>query len=154
MNCPHCQSTNPPRLTHVLPTRVECTDCKGDVTAEVCANAVLKESSARQVATQLICKEEAEHEMKTIMAILADPHKVMLNMLHGTIAWTPETLRRVLGPDPVRAALEYLLDCTEEPPSPNCSCHINPPCHDCVDFSGLRDAIAGAKKALTDTEPK
>lgn len=154
MNCPHCQSTNPPRLTHVLPTRVECTDCKGDVTAEVCANAALKDTPTMFAQTQLVTKEELHQEVSKITSILADPHKVMLNMLHGTIAWTPETLRRVLGPDPVRSALEYLLETVEEPPDRNCSCHIHPPCNDCQMYEGLRDAIAGAKAALTATEPK
>jgi hypothetical protein len=31
------------------------------------------------------------------LRILADPRLVHINMLHGTIAWTPENLRHVLG---------------------------------------------------------
>lgn len=33
-------------------------------------------------------------------------------------------------------------------PSPNCSCHISPPCGDCVEYAGLREAVAEGKAAL------
>jgi hypothetical protein len=33
-------------------------------------------------------------------------------------------------------------------PSPNCSCHISPPCSDCVDFSGHREQMARIDAAL------
>ena len=46
-------------------------------------------------------------------------------------------------------ALEDLLDQTEPPPDTNCSCHICPPCNDCVDYSGVRYAIEQANKAIT-----
>ena len=36
-------------------------------------------------------------ELAQLKTILADPNAVRLNMLRGTIAWTPETLRSVLG---------------------------------------------------------
>ncbi len=38
-------------------------------------------------------KEKAEH----ILKILSDPAAVHINLLRGTIAWTPEHLRHVLG---------------------------------------------------------
>ena len=38
-------------------------------------------------------KEKAEHMLK----ILSDPAAVHINLLRGTIAWTPEHLRHVLG---------------------------------------------------------
>jgi Zn finger protein HypA/HybF involved in hydrogenase expression len=46
-------------------------------------------------------------------------------------------------------ALEDLRDQTETPPDGNCSCHIAPPCADCVDYSGIRYAIKQATKAIT-----
>jgi len=46
------------------------------------------------------------------------------------------------------ASLTYLLDCTETPPDANCSCHQNPPCSDCVEFGGLREAISEAKASI------
>ena len=45
-------------------------------------------------------------------------------------------------------ALKDLLDQTETPPDTNCSCHIAPPCNDCVDYSGVRYAIEQANKAI------
>lgn len=50
--------------------------------------------------------------------------------------------------DGVREALEFLLEVTE-PPERNCSCHLNPPCGDCVDYGAIRDAHAQARAALT-----
>jgi hypothetical protein len=45
-------------------------------------------------------------------------------------------------------AADHLLDCMHAPPDPNCSCHISPPCNDCVDHAYVRDAIQGVKDAL------
>lgn len=36
---------------------------------------------------------------------------------------------------------EALMEYVERPPDRNCSCHISPPCSDCVDNSHLRNAI-------------
>lgn len=46
------------------------------------------------------------------------------------------------------AALERLLEVTDTPPERNCSCHLAPPCGDCTDWGGLREAIEEAKAAL------
>ena len=54
------------------------------------------------------------------------------------IASAPELLK----------ALEELLESTEIPPDRNCSCHISPPCGDCVDYSYLRHSIEKAKAAI------
>ncbi|MGC7464214.1 hypothetical protein QT654_20800 [Xanthomonas citri pv. citri] len=48
----------------------------------------------------------------------------------------------------LEAALERLLEVTEHPPARNCSCHLSPPCSDCVDWGGLREAIADDETAL------
>ena len=45
-------------------------------------------------------------------------------------------------------ALESVMDTIEWPPDSNCSCHISPPCNDCVNYAGLREAIAEAKAAI------
>jgi len=45
-------------------------------------------------------------------------------------------------------ALQGFLDYAEEPPKANCSCHISPPCNDCVDHSMLREVFADARAAL------
>lgn len=33
-------------------------------------------------------------------------------------------------------------------PDPNCSCHLNPPCNDCVDYSHMRAEIERAKEMI------
>lgn len=41
--------------------------------------------------------ERLERELEQIKAILADPLAVHLNMMRGTIQWTPANLRSLLG---------------------------------------------------------
>jgi hypothetical protein len=45
-------------------------------------------------------------------------------------------------------ALEDLMGATGEPPDRNCSCHISPPCHDCVEYGGWREALENANSVL------
>ncbi len=40
------------------------------------------------------------------------------------------------------------MDCLEIPPK-NCSCFISPPCHDCVEFSHIREFVAAIKSYLS-----
>lgn len=47
-----------------------------------------------------------------------------------------------------KAAIEGLLDVIEDPPERNCSCHLNPPCNDCVEYSGIREALEFAREAI------
>ena len=56
--------------------------------------------------------------------------------------------------DELLAALEDLLDFTPDPPDPNCSCHISPPCADCIDNGGTREAIETAKAAIASVKEK
>lgn len=41
--------------------------------------------------------------------------------------------------------LEDVIEYVEKPPTENCSCHISPPCGDCVDFSHLREVLRSAE---------
>ena len=52
----------------------------------------------------------------------------------------------------LESALEFLLEVMEYPPDSNCSCHISPPCGDCVNWSDLREAISAATDALKPDE--
>jgi len=45
-----------------------------------------------------------------------------------------------------------LNDYVSDPPDRNCSCHICPPCCDCVDWAGLREIKQNWKEA-TDGKP-
>lgn len=51
------------------------------------------------------------------------------------------------------AAVQLLLDEVPAPPDPNCSCHLAPPCGDCVEWGGLRGAIADTRAALLSLHP-
>jgi hypothetical protein len=42
------------------------------------------------------------------------------------------------GSDPIEAVLRLLK---QETPEKKCSCHINPPCNDCVEHGFARDII-------------
>ncbi len=54
--------------------------------------------------------------------------------------------------DKLLAALELILEMMDLPPDRNCSCHISPPCNDCVDYSGIREAIKRAEKVLAEVK--
>lgn len=66
--------------------------------------------------------------------------------IQAEIARMQAELRRQL--DRVTWALEHLLERGIAPPDRNCSCHISPPCNDCVEWSGLREAVEHAESAL------
>jgi hypothetical protein len=55
---------------------------------------------------------------------------------------------RLDGRKELRALASMVLDFCSEPPDPNCSCHVAPPCFDCVEHSGMRDLFAAARAAL------
>lgn len=46
------------------------------------------------------------------------------------------------------AALVAFLEYAEEPPNRNCSCHIAPPCGDCVEYSGMREVFENVRAAM------
>lgn len=48
----------------------------------------------------------------------------------------------------LRGALQHLLELSDLAPEPNCHCHAMPPCGDCVEWGGLREARAEAEAAL------
>lgn len=52
--------------------------------------------------------------------------------------------------DKLLAALELIMERMELPPDTDCYCHISPPCHDCVENSGIREAIELAESTLAE----
>lgn len=60
----------------------------------------------------------------------------------------------ITGPASNIASDEHLTGLVEElldnvyVPERNCSCHISPPCNDCVENSGLREIVAAVCRAL------
>lgn len=47
-----------------------------------------------------------------------------------------------------KCSLSKGLEYVDEPPKRNCSCHIRPPCNDCVDHSALREFFNDTREAL------
>jgi hypothetical protein len=47
-----------------------------------------------------------------------------------------------------REVIEALLEMQIRPPVRNCSCHISPPCNDCVEYGGLREAMKDAQSTV------
>ena len=45
-------------------------------------------------------------------------------------------------------ALSEGVEYVDEPPERNCTCHLAPPCNDCVDHSAVREFFIDARKAL------
>ena len=45
-------------------------------------------------------------------------------------------------------ALSEGVEYVEEPPEKNCTCHLEPPCNDCVEHSAVREFFIDARKAL------
>lgn len=50
----------------------------------------------------------------------------------------------------VTVASEHLIEMVGHVPERNCSCHISPPCNDCVEWSALREAIQDVKDATNE----
>lgn len=74
--------------------------------------------------------------------VTAKINKAILSIAKDEISKLREQNRSLV------AALELMLERIAEPPEANCSCHISPPCNDCVDYSGEREAFECAKDAL------
>lgn len=52
----------------------------------------------------------------------------------------------------LKAALASLLEVVDEPPDANCSCHLSPPCNDCIDYSHIREALSDARAVLAEEQ--
>ena len=54
--------------------------------------------------------------------------------------------------DAALGGLELFMEVIDPPPESNCSCHISPPCNDCVENSGLREAFEYAERVIANAE--
>lgn len=54
--------------------------------------------------------------------------------------------------DELLAALKIFTEVVDRPQERYCSCHISPPCNDCVENSGLREAFSFADAAIAKVE--
>lgn len=83
--------------------------------------------------------DPTDAELKLITEIAAMPLAVdRVAALRAHVARSSGALSR---------ALSDFIENTDVPER-NCSCHISPPCNDCVEYAGIRELIAGAKAAL------
>lgn len=73
--------------------------------------------------------------------------------MYHRVLWALDKAERLEVEDKkLRAALEGLLEAHEEPPPGNCSCHLSPPCRDCVEWLHIREAREDARAALGETK--
>lgn len=72
----------------------------------------------------------------------------------GKPASQPQAAKPSIECTPLEAAAHKawgaLSECVDNmyAPDRNCSCHISPPCSDCVDHSGTREALEDAHAAI------
>jgi hypothetical protein len=54
----------------------------------------------------------------------------------------------------LRELLSHAMEVIAPPPERNCSCHISPPCSDCVEWDGLREWFERANALLAKLDGK
>ena len=115
---------------------VECPLCSGEGSVEIGADYCNFDGVALGVEFYGIGNEHlaAEHFIRS-----ATPAVVLALVRHA---------RATLHNDRVLSALELMLERLPEPPEANCSCHLWPPCNDCTDYGGEREAFEEAKAAI------
>ncbi len=84
-----------------------------------------------------------ERQAERIKELEASPiSEEVIDILRSQIAKQSAALK--LASLALSEGVEYV----EEPPEKNCTCHLSPPCNDCVDHSAVREFFIDARKAL------
>jgi len=70
-----------------------------------------------------------------------------------------DTPTESIAEEPLEEAKQVIQDLLDsfDIPEPSCTCHLSPPCGDCVDYSVVREVVAKARqylKSLPDREAK
>lgn len=78
--------------------------------------------------------------------------KVTATGNHIAAANPAAVLELIRQRDAALGGLGLFMDAVDRPPERNCSCHISPPCNDCVENSGLREAFEYAEEIIANTE--
>ncbi len=99
----------------------------------------------RELAAETNNKQEFERDWLACCDKLNDERRIHLEL--------EETLVKKLESAQARenvlmVAIESLVENVDRPPDANCSCCISPPCSDCVDYGGLREAFEWVDTAL------
>lgn len=90
--------------------------------------------------------------LETLVRESSSIHNEMMQRIQNKTAADRARAKAEQQRDDLMAALEALIENVDEPPDRNCSCHISPPCNDCVDFSSLREAFSQASAAIASVE--
>lgn len=90
-------------------------------------------------------------ETPTLENISVKTLAVDLRQANSTIQQMQELLDDYSEDRPaLTGMIKQLLEFIDEPPERNCSCHITPPCSDCVEHSHLREVLTSADALLID----
>ena len=72
---------------------------------------------------------------------------------NGVYATNPDAVKQLENQrDGLLEALKGVIEYVDRPPLRSCSCHVSPPCNDCVDWSHLREVLDYADKIIEKAE--
>ena len=137
-------------VAHIAAFKEALNGTKGDLDAWLECN---DESEVRQAifgvisdAEAIIAAKDAEIERlfkdRGIEHDLANRFGFENNDLRSKVAKQSAALK--LASLALSEGVEYV----EEPPEKNCTCHLAPPCNDCVEHSAVREFFIDARKAI------
>ena len=92
--------------------------------------------------------ELAEAEVEKLTATLASYARDVATLERERDEARAEAERLRKYAQSLAAAVEGFIENVARPPEQNCSCHLSPPCDDCVDYASLREAFEFADAAL------
>ncbi|MBK0415232.1 hypothetical protein JD974_12530 [Chromobacterium haemolyticum] len=97
-------------------------------------------------------RDQAWAELRTIReAIGANPAESTLDEVASKLTYNDGAVSKLISQrDNLLSALELMVERIAEPPDANCSCHLSPPCNDCVDYGGEREAFETAKAEIAE----
>ena len=102
----------------------------------------------------LECNDESEVR-QAIFGIISDAEAIISDLQNLVIAENQrkqqleeQVAKQSAALKLASLALSEGVEYVEEPPEKNCSCHLSPPCNDCVDHSAVREFFIDARKAL------
>ena len=97
-------------------------------------------------------RDQAWAELRAIReATGANPEESTLDEVASKLTYNDEAVSKLISQrDNLLSALELMVERIAEPPDANCSCHLSPPCNDCVDYGGEREAFETAKAEIAE----
>lgn len=169
MVCPHCQAG-----VLIMDNGKQCRAASGAWVTFACLTSIHQGHDPRmsqsreceeaernrwitEVATLRTANKALEEQLAAYKAVVEDPAALWANWLRKTVK-LPAGIGDVRQLEERVKRLEAWGDRLEEllgdPPDANCSCHISPPCNDCVEWWAIREAKtewSQAKEAKPDS---